>query len=181
MTECPDCYSPVLNTDHECNICGYVFSQESSENSRKSTILSTPQPTSQNANSSSEDPWADLDLDQTAGFKTSPAPANNKTPVVHGVVVIQEGTTTETYHLVEGKTTIGRGEDNDIILTDDRVSGFHAIIYVDSSSQRYLDISSNGSLINGTRFFCDKFDLTNGSQIALGDALLTFVLIPSIG
>ena len=158
MTECPDCYSSVPDTDQECMVCGYVFPHESSEISRKSTTLSATPPNSSHANPSNDDPWNDLNLDQNSTVKPS-SPVKHNKPIVRGVVIVQEGTTTETHHLIQGKTTLGRNEDSDIVLTDERVSGFHAIIYVDATNQRYLDVSSNGSVINGTKFFCDKFDL----------------------
>jgi len=179
MTECPDCYSAVAHTDEKCPVCGYVFPPEASPISRKSTTLSAVQPAA-TPNVSSDDPWADLNLDSQP-TNTTRNTTKPKKDIVRGVVMVQEGTTTTPFQLLEGKTTLGRGEDNHIVLTDERVSGFHAVIYIDATNQRYLDVSSNGSVVNGTKIFCDKVDLINGSRIELGEALLTFVIIPTLG
>ena len=184
MTECPICFNTVAPHDTECNTCGAeldpIESDTSSDSKTKKATTWTSKPMSSPAASfgdrtSKSSGW---------GSKKHQEPSVAKKPKVRtprGVAIVQEGTETRPISLLDGKTSIGRDEDHDIVLEDDRVSGFHGIIYVDDNSQRYLDVSTNGSTINGNICHYDKSDLQNGARIEIGNVIITFVLIPSVG
>jgi signal transduction histidine kinase len=69
--------------------------------------------------------------------------------------------------------TIGRGEENDLVLTDTEVSRNHARIRPREQGWILEDLrSSNGSFVNGQR--CDQRKLDHGDRIQLGQTLLIF-------
>ncbi len=54
--------------------------------------------------------------------------------------------------LTESRLTIGRSPDNDIVLDQEGVSGFHAEIYTENGRSYLVDLSSiNGSFVNGQK------------------------------
>lgn len=54
--------------------------------------------------------------------------------------------------LTETRLTIGRSPDNDIVLDQEGVSGFHAEIYTENGRSYLVDLGSiNGSFVNGQR------------------------------
>ncbi|MFN9789301.1 MAG: FHA domain-containing protein, partial [Pirellulaceae bacterium] len=69
--------------------------------------------------------------------------------------------------------TIGRGEENDLVLTDTEVSRNHSSIRPWDQGWILEDLrSSNGSFVNGQR--CDQRKLEHGDRIQLGQTLLIF-------
>jgi pSer/pThr/pTyr-binding forkhead associated (FHA) protein len=82
----------------------------------------------------------------------------------------------------DAPTTIGRSQDNDIVLTDGSVSRRHAVLHLSEGGYFINDLQSqNGLYLNGLRIFT----LTDGSQghrlsdgdiVRLGDVELTFRL-----
>lgn len=68
-------------------------------------------------------------------------------------LILEPGTQGERIHpLRHGKTTIGRTEDNDIILPDKRLSRLHAEIHVIGDRVEIIDQGSrNGTFVNGAR------------------------------
>ncbi len=80
----------------------------------------------------------------------------------------------ETYDLTGG-VTIGRGEDNDIVLLDGAISRVHAVIIKDKERFAIVDNnSSNGVLVNKTKV--QKKTLEEGDLIILGNKLLLFTV-----
>ncbi len=80
----------------------------------------------------------------------------------------------ETYDLERG-VTIGRGEDNDIVLLDGAISRVHAVIVKDKERFAIVDNnSSNGVYVNKTKV--QKKILDEGDLISLGTKLLLFTV-----
>lgn len=76
------------------------------------------------------------------------------------------------YPLGAGITRIGRAPDNDIVLDDASVSGYHAEIrYEDGRYLLYDQGSSNGSYVNGRRLSGPNL-IKAGWQLQFGDSIL---------
>jgi len=84
------------------------------------------------------------------------------------------GSISESYDL-DGAVTIGRGEDNDIILLDGAISRLHAVIHKQMDRFAIQDNSSaNGVFINGIKV--TKKVLEEGDLILLGKKKLLFTV-----
>jgi len=71
------------------------------------------------------------------------------------------------FALRQGKTTIGRREDNSIVLADGSVSSLHAWIIEDNGQYRVMNIlSTNGSYVNDARI--TEAPLQDGDRIRFG-------------
>jgi hypothetical protein len=81
------------------------------------------------------------------------------------------------YVLQEGETGVGRGIDNDVILTDVSVSRKHLRVLRDGAQLVLRDLGSgNGTTVNGKRVH--QIGLNEGDRIELGETVLV-VRIPS--
>jgi pSer/pThr/pTyr-binding forkhead associated (FHA) protein len=79
------------------------------------------------------------------------------------------------YVLQEGETGVGRGIDNDVILTDVSVSRKHLRVLRDGPSLVLRDLGSgNGTTVNGKRVH--QIPLTEGDRIELGETVLVVKL-----
>jgi class 3 adenylate cyclase len=77
------------------------------------------------------------------------------------------------YDLPEGVTSLGRADENDIVLGGDLVSRRHARLYVEGDLLRIEDLGSrNGSRVNGTPLQGSK-QLSPGDTVALGENTLS--------
>jgi transcriptional regulator with GAF, ATPase, and Fis domain len=74
--------------------------------------------------------------------------------------------------LYPGRVTVGRGEDNDLRLTDHQVSRRHCELEVTRETVRLCDTSRNGTFVNGVRI--SVVTLEPGMKVRLGDTLLAF-------
>ena len=85
------------------------------------------------------------------------------------------GTDTFTYQIDKPKTLIGREPDNDLILSDDKVSRHHAEIIFNGSSFEIIDKrSTNKVIVNGQ--FVERAALKSGDIIGLGEVVLTIYI-----
>lgn len=76
------------------------------------------------------------------------------------------------YDLPEGVTSLGRADENDIVLGGDLVSRRHARLYVEGDVLRIEDLGSrNGSRVNGAPLQGSKH-LNAGDTVALGENTL---------
>lgn len=77
------------------------------------------------------------------------------------------------FKIVKDETTIGREQENDIIIPNPTVSRFHAKIIRTEDKYYIEDLgSANGTLVNGIRV--NKELLHDGDIIQLGDVVLVF-------
>ncbi|HYH95956.1 FHA domain-containing protein [Hyalangium sp.] len=77
------------------------------------------------------------------------------------------------YDLPEGTTSLGRADENDIVLGGDLVSRKHACLHVDGDLLRIEDLGSrNGSRINGLPLQGSR-DLAPGDIVILGENTLS--------
>ena len=73
----------------------------------------------------------------------------------------------ETFELADGAATLGRSEDNDIFIPDDRVSRRHCRLSVEAHSMLIEDLgSSNGTYVNGNAV--ERARLFDGDEVRIG-------------
>jgi hypothetical protein len=87
-------------------------------------------------------------------------------------LVVQPGSPAcQDYPLQPGRTTLGRGDDNDIVIADPSVSTHHCQIIIDSGRVLIRDLgSTNGTFLN--RAPVSEAPLAPGQQIHLGNVEL---------
>jgi DNA-binding response OmpR family regulator len=87
-----------------------------------------------------------------------------------------DGTPQRTWTLSQAITTIGRWEDNDVVISDRWVSRYHAHIQRQGTQYLIEDLGSkNGLFVNGERITA-SVRLQDGDQIAIAPrCMLTFV------
>lgn len=77
-----------------------------------------------------------------------------------------------------GRNTVGRNEDCDVVLPDGRVSGQHAFVFIRAEDATFVDVSSNGSVVNGTVVNGEQVVLQNHAVMQLGGTTLVLVIVP---
>lgn len=84
------------------------------------------------------------------------------------------GGTAFTYEIDKPKILVGREQDNDLILSDDKVSRHHAEIVFNGSCFEIMDKqSTNKVIVNGQ--FVECATLKSGDIIGLGEVVITFL------
>lgn len=79
-----------------------------------------------------------------------------------------------TYEINRGVSSIGRHEDNDIVLTDPSVSGHHAKIRFEEDGYFIYDFAStNGTRVNGQKIYRKR--IKDGDIIEIGQPTFTFL------
>ncbi|MCJ7582317.1 MAG: FHA domain-containing protein [Candidatus Aminicenantes bacterium] len=88
-------------------------------------------------------------------------------------IVSREGPS-KNFNLVQKIITIGRGKDNDIVLSDQRASRQHAQIKKENNQYVINDLGSvNGILLNETK--TNSASLKHNDQIKIGNSILIFL------
>jgi hypothetical protein len=83
------------------------------------------------------------------------------------------------YGIREGKTRIGSGAANDILIADSMVSSEHAqILYRDGNTRIKDAFSTNGTFVNGTDAGDESVVLKHGDKIILGRTEFLVCLVP---
>ncbi len=94
-------------------------------------------------------------------------------------LILYTGSGTPVTFEIKNVASIGRAEDNSIILKDDSVSRHHARISRQGSSWLIEDLgSANGILVNGKP--CKRYILYGGETISIGRINLTFEVSKTI-
>lgn len=116
--------------------------------------------------SSEDEDWAPTD----AGFKTRPTAAD---PLVFPI----EKVPGRANPFAMG-VTVGRVENNDVIVDDGSVSRFHAWLQYEAKQKRWMLCdaeSKNGTFLGAQRLKPnEKVALADGAQVKFGDAAMTF-------
>ena len=100
---------------------------------------------------------------------------NNNSGIRYGIELIQTGVNSSLEQgsviPIRGVTTLGRKQENTIILTEPFVSGNHAKIYTKNNNLYVEDLNStNGVYVNGEKVE-EKFKLISGDEIKIGSAI----------
>jgi pSer/pThr/pTyr-binding forkhead associated (FHA) protein len=103
------------------------------------------------------------------------APAPPEPELSPAWLVVQSGSDRgRRFALRGGRTTVGRGMDNDVVLTDIAVSRHHLTIEASAGQHILHDLGSgNGTLVND-RDEDDAFRLSHGDKLELGNTVLVF-------
>jgi hypothetical protein len=89
------------------------------------------------------------------------------------LVLVKEGGGETAYPLTRDTYTVGRHRNNDIVVSDPKVSSFHARFDRTMEGFVLVDLRSrNGSFVNGKRV--DAVVLQNGDEVRLGTARLRY-------
>lgn len=89
------------------------------------------------------------------------------------LVYLKEDGTETSFPLTRDTYTVGRHRNNDIVISDPKVSSFHARLDRSPEGFRVVDLKSrNGSFINGRRV--DTGDLRTGDEVRMGPARLVY-------
>ena len=78
----------------------------------------------------------------------------------------------------EGRNSLGRAPDRDIVLEDGRVSGEHGFLYIREERHTYVDTSTNGSRVDGKVVFGEQIEVRTGSVLELGGLRLVLMVVP---
>lgn len=83
------------------------------------------------------------------------------------------------HRLRYGRNTIGRHATSDVLLDDETVSENHAFLFIDANAEggRFLDVSTNGSLVDGQKVNGAQANLRSGSTLLVGATVLVFTAI----
>lgn len=100
------------------------------------------------------------------------------TSALRGVLCIYEGESVRLVPLVYGRTALGRDEDSDVALDDPNISGSHAFIYVKDEGCTFIDVSRNGSVVDGRPLMGESATLRHGSVLQLGEIRLQLLTVP---
>jgi ABC-type multidrug transport system ATPase subunit/pSer/pThr/pTyr-binding forkhead associated (FHA) protein len=77
---------------------------------------------------------------------------------------------------LEAELTLGRAEDNDVVLADERASRYHARILRRDEQFVVVDLGSrHGTFLEGTRVSRESRPLESGDAIAIGDQVVRFL------
>src|SRR5258706_16062125 len=94
--------------------------------------------------------------------------------MAHGVLnVIGGNDRGKRFDLTLPENRIGRGADQDVVLSDIAVSRRHVTILMEGGRYRLKDLGSgNGSLVNGNRV--DQHILADGDHTEIGQTVMRF-------
>ncbi len=76
-----------------------------------------------------------------------------------------------------GRSGVGRGVDQDVALRDSRISSQHGFFVIEEDRAVFIDVSSNGSEVDGVLVRDDSVELHQGSVLKLGDTHLVILLV----
>jgi hypothetical protein len=100
--------------------------------------------------------------------------ANAEKLTVSRLVLIKGGEETS-FPLIRDAYTLGRHRNNDIVISDPKVSSFHARIDRTPDGFVLVDLKSrNGSFVNGRRIGTENALLKTGDEVRLGTARLAY-------
>ncbi len=97
---------------------------------------------------------------------------------LNGVLCVHEGGQVRLIPLASGRTAIGRDASSDICIDDSNISGSHAFIYMRESGASFIDVSRNGSIVDGTPLMGEDAPLNHGSVIELGQTRCVLLVVP---
>ncbi len=84
------------------------------------------------------------------------------------------------YVLFEGRNTLGRDESQEVRLADGRVSSQHGFVFVRADGASFIDVSTNGTLVDGKIVHGQQVELTSGTVLRLGDTAVIFTRLAPV-
>jgi hypothetical protein len=109
-------------------------------------------------------------------LEASASPSDTTASIRHAFLVLDQGGKSVHYPLkLLDNTSIGRSEQNDIVIADAGISGRHCRVEHRQNGFRAFDLgSTNGTFINGARI--EKASMEHGDRIRLGHTTLVFMV-----
>jgi hypothetical protein len=96
-----------------------------------------------------------------------------RTMTVSRLLLAEQGRPETSFPLSKDSATLGRHKNNDIVISDPKVSSFHARIDRVENGHVLVDLKSrNGSYVNAKRV--ENQPLKNGDEVRVGTARLTY-------
>jgi hypothetical protein len=145
----------------------------------------------------SEDPWAHIadsnHAHRTPQDNTPPKPRKKGTVIDHGpsrpapaavqgtirgALFIETRSGVQVVPLLEGRSTVGRDDDRDVVIHDERTSGQHGFINVEGEHAIFMDASTNGSKVDGEVVKFGPATIQHGSVIVTGSARIVVAILP---
>jgi len=77
-----------------------------------------------------------------------------------------------------GRNVLGRDSGCDVVIDDGRVSGQHAFLFIRAEDASFIDVSSNGSVVDGSVVHGEQVVLRNHAVLTLGGTTLVLVIVP---
>jgi pSer/pThr/pTyr-binding forkhead associated (FHA) protein len=115
----------------------------------------------------------DDDTQKIVDKAAAPYLANATKLTVSRLVLVTEAGTESSFPLIRDSYTLGRHKNNDIAITDAKVSSFHARIDRTPEGFVLVDLKSrNGCWVNGKRV--ENAVLGTGDEIRVGTAKLVY-------
>ena len=115
------------------------------------------------------------------------APSSSDSPLVGFLVSFSVDPNGISWPLRFGRTRIGGGLDQDVMLPQDGVSGSHAEIMVRANPETGKpkiwvtdQNSTNGTQLNGADIFTDRPDLAHGDIVGISNVELMVILLPTM-
>lgn len=110
---------------------------------------------------------------------SSPSALPGASPVRAALFEYRGPTDTGRVHpLPTGRNTIGRDEGCSVVLSDSRVSSQHGYLFIRAEDATYVDVSTNGSVVEGRVVHGEQVVLQNHAVLKLGETTLVLVIVP---
>lgn len=185
MAVCPSCNNDNPKGAAECEHCGFELLPPSKPARKTRLDAHAPRPTPSRSSSPFDRPPTQprtssaFDRPPSTSRKTvmlgQPKEDPSDEPIAAVMVAFKmPGDPGTLYRLRPGRNTLGRAADADISLQDDAVSDSHAFVFVDERGGRYLDVSTNGSIVAGAKVHGDQAQLEAGTTLLVGSTVLVF-------
>lgn len=142
----------------------------------KSSIVPGAVPLPARAPATAAAPAAPVKSIRHATVLRGPAPVPSD---LRGVLCIASAGEIRLVPLMAGRTAIGRDDGMDVQIDDPNVSGSHAFLYVRDSGCSFIDVSRNGSIVDGAPIMGEDAAIVHGTVIELGQVRCTVLLMPS--
>ncbi len=125
-------------------------------------------------------PGGDVRAQKSRTIVEGLTPESSGGPMVRAALFEYRGPTdTGRVHALRvGRNTIGRDEGCDVVVQDGRVSGQHAFLFIRAEDATFVDVSSNGSVVNGTAIHGEQVVLQNHAVLGVGGTTLVLAMIP---
>src|SRR5262245_24954221 len=180
---CPQCKTPIpREVSRFCNQCGADLRPMSAPLTPDD--VNRPAPSHEAREAAPETPESDAAPD-SASLGQSPKrttmavstdDANLPRPEATLRIILRDGSVVER-DIKQNEVTIGKGPQNDVILSDASVSSAHAVIRFEDGAYKITDLGSrNGTLVNDTRLGAEPRAIQHGDLIKMGHCALTFRL-----
>src|SRR5215475_2746420 len=186
ITVCPQCKAPIpREVSRFCNQCGADLRAVSAPLGQPLDKMDTSRPGTplESYENLSERPEKAV-APNSAALRQSPqrmtmvVPNDDSSlprPEAMLRIVMRDGSVVER-DLTQNEVAIGKGPQNDIILTDASVSSAHAVIRFEDGVYKISDLGSrNGTQVNDTRI-TEPHVIQHGDLIKMGHCALTFRL-----